>query len=522
MRNSLPCLSIEYYVIKTTEFTRVPGNDDLLLVAAGNLNGSGKVWYKPLLAELASSTVTVVDLPGEVSSACGLRHPSRCRTLVVNSTQCDAYVSRHIVFVPLESEFDVLEITHNGSALGGSNYTSFERLQTIQRGTPCPVNCTSVGMFKIRAHYYSLCATLSSIVCTCQLSRQTIDSTEYLLSNCQQFDVRIAAVVDHISNIVSSSNPRQPYLFFFVSNALFRLSPVDRILSYINEVSQCSSVDQLTMEENKLFIYCANNVSAVYDLNIGRLLALYLNGQERHYQCSSTTNITISIGTDSRTSNLTYISEDAILSVPLPRGVIIEYGTCFVHEGDPIFLYLDQRNGVHLFNVTASVFTHLNHTSACEGNSCQWPQVFHNTYLIAKNSMRDSLTVYDIERNLRSPILNLDNVPYQAVALIDELQISRPIQTSSTTSTLFTSPMPTPSPVFTGVTLTQKTSLGMFSIQTLPSSLPVISPSPDDPIVSNEFELAGTIAFVAAVLAIIIVIIVLLIAAISLKFNSKR
>ena len=494
--------------------------DEVLLLAAGNEpgNGSGKVWYTFRYAE---SAVNVILLGGErVSSACGLRRPSQCDKLMVNSTRYGDYVSSHTVFVPLSEggSFYIVKITHNGSTLDSLNYTSSVRLPLTQAPTTsrCPINCTSIGIFKLRSLFYTLCATFSDTICACQLSKNLTRSDGYFLQNCHQyrFSWISGSILNQLSNIVVSSNIRQPYLFFFIRNYLYYISPIYRTWEYMSSLpsDQCSFVNQLLLEDHKLFIICANHdYSAVYNLNNGRLLAISSNRRILYYPCSSSSNVTVTLATlDSNgAANLMYASEHTRTITAFPGGVNFEFGKCIMVGGTPAFMYLDQNDGVCIFNTSSMEFAHVNNTRGCNTSvgACRWPQVFNNRYLITEDSNQDSLTVYDIKQSFECPILSLSRVPSQVVALIGDLQISQLIKTTNTVPRTSVVIAPTPASVVKMTTLI---------------SLPLITPSHPTPEPGEEFETVGTIFIAILVVVSFLIILSLTIAIIVLAVKKWR
>ena len=469
-------------------------------------NGSGKVWYTSRFAD----NVTVIDMGGlRVSSACGIRHPAKCRNLVVNSTHHGDYVSTHAVFIPLENGlYYVVEITHNGSSRSFQNYTSHNTFH-VNPSIQCPSNCVSVGIFQIGTHYYSLCVTLSDSVCTCQIYKDE-NTVEYFLRSCHRYGVfgthTNDTILRQLSNVIASHNPRQPHLFFFIGRYLYQINPIAGTKSQSYIVSDvCSSLKHVTLLEHKLHMYCANE-SAIYDLNDG--LLIHIRQLELFYQCSSTTNVTIDLGVAER---LTYTSEDTekTRTIALPGSSVLRFGTCFILQNNSIFLYLDQNDGVYLFNGTTNEFHHVNNTQGCIMDQCQWPQVFNNHYLAVRGSGEDSVVVYDVEE-FQTPILTLHRVSYQVGVVIDNLQISQRAELTTTISASHASTLHlSPSPVLTISSAVMMTSL-------IPSSsLVILIQSPistavttHDPTLNevDNFNIIGTVIFPTAVIIIIVII----------------
>lgn len=420
-----------------TSFLR---NEHLLVAGNEPSNGSGKVWYTSRFAE----NVTVIDMGGlRVSSACGIRHPARCRNLVVNSTHHGDYVSSHAVFVPLDNGFYVIEITHNGSTTR-SMYTSHETFHVMEMNpSVCPSNCVSVGIFKIGTQHYSLCATPSNSVCTCQLNRIE-NSAVYVLRRCRSHFFITTSILHQLSNVVALHIPRQPpLLLFFIGNVLYHINLSYGTSSLRLRVpeSVCPTIEQITLEDHKLYMYCTN-VSAVYDLNDERLLPR--RQLQLFYPCSSTTNVTIDLGVAERAvSNLTYRSVGTDYNIitrisALPGTSLLRFGTCITLQNNSIFLYLDWNDGVYLFNGTTNDFYQINNTQCYIRDQCQWPQVFNNQYLAVRGSSQDSVAVYDIG-NFQTPILNLNQVSYQIGVVIDNFKISQQAEITRTPSTSYAS-----------------------------------------------------------------------------------
>ena len=474
---------------------------DQLLLVAGNEPGNGSVRARVLLKSRLQGETTVINLPDhQVSSACGLRYPSRCGKLTVESTRHNDQVSSHVFFIPLEDGIFILKVTHNGSALGDSNYISYEVLPPIKLGQDCfnpATNCTSLGIFKIRSSLYSLCVSSSSKMCSCQIDVR--DNTNYFLKNCQVHRF-FRLPKDQISNVVVFQRQQQSLLYFFVENYLFNInldtgSNSHQQVFYYNNMD-CLPVDRLILVDYTLYIYCTN-VSAIYHLNNGTLTDSS-EGRKFVYPCSAADIVEVNLNA---TTTLTYSSQDGSkVTVGLPGSGNFVTGKCFMYRGSVVFLYLRETDGVYLFDAMRNETFLINNTGELLMDQNQHiPLVFSNVYFVIQNGHVDSLSLYDIG-NIQTPLLSLYPVPQQiVVAFVSDLNVTLPTQ--AITSTSYSAPTPTPSSAFHTSSLSPPSN----SIQPPNSSISSFSPTTDVP-PSGNVRIAETLTFVFLVLIFITVV----------------
>ena len=473
--------------------------EDQLLLVAGNEPGNGSVRARVLLKSTLQEETTVIDLPDhQVSSACGLRYPSRCSNLTVESTRHNDQVSSHVAFIPLEDGIFILKVTHNGSALGDSNYISYEVLPPIKLGQDCfnpTTNCTSLGIFKIRSSLYSLCVSSSSEMCSCQIDVR--DNSDYFVKNCQVYPFfRLSK--DQISNVVVFQR-QQSLFYFFVENYLFNINldtgSHGQVFDYDN--MDCLSVDRLILVDYTLYIYCTN-VSAIYHLNNGTLT----DSSERRkfvYPCSAADNVEVNLN---ETTTLTYSSQDGSkVTVGLAGSGNFVTGKCFIYRGSVAFLYLRETDGVYLFDRMKNETFLISNTSEFLMNQNRHvPLVFSNMYFAIQSGDVDSLSLYDI-RNIQTPLLSLYPVPQRiVVAFVSDLNVTLP--TPAVTSTIASAPTPTPSftihtnsPLPPSHSISPQTSTFPFSTTQVP------------PPAASDLRLLETIVIAVVLILVFIVII---------------
>ena len=402
-------------VVRRTEYLLAAGNGD---------DGRGKLWIKS--KGMKTSVVIPLGDEAQVSAACG-SHPSRCRRLMVNSsTHYDgSYKSNHTVFVPLQNGLCILELRYNALAQLPSTLLSInhDKTMTLKYGMNCPQDCTSLGVYKVRVQFYSLCvALLSGTICTCELNRN-LYTKRHTLGRCHTFSVTTVRTFDQISDIVSSSN--HPLLWLFLDNTLFQFNPIDGSIQQLNVIHDCSSVTRLNLDNagNILYVYCANNVSIIYNLGDDRVIMKY-EGQH-FYPCSANTNVTVTLTTPHRRADITYRAGDTETHNFLPGSAEFVSGMCIMYYNDHIFVYSDGDGGAYLYNATEDKFSELGRANQrCD--RCQLLQVFSNRYPVIINHELRAVAVYDLQ-NITLPTITLYQTSPQLVTLVSDLPFLQPV-----------------------------------------------------------------------------------------------
>ena len=368
----------------------------------------------------------VVSIAGDhaVSPACG-PHPTRCRTLTVNSTLYEYYRSSHTVFVPLEDGLYILylELMYNGTAQLPAGYSpsiDYQKTMTLEFSeTICSSDCVSLGVYEVGVQFYSLCATLPSNLCTCELETDPVGG--YSFRRCHTFVVSdLGSRYEDMSNVVTLSNDN--LLMFIIDSIPHQLNPIEgtsQTLDSIHDV--CTSVTQLSIDNTKsiVYIYCTN-ASIIF--NVGTNSVTLFEGQF-FYPCSTNTNITVNLPA-SRGGNvgISYNEGDTKTDTFLPGTTSFISGECITYRGNYIFLYGDQSGGIYLFNVTTNTFSNLSHRSQ-ELDL----QVFGSRYPTVIDHKRRAVTVFDLE-NFSLPLIDLFQVSpqFNLVTLIYDLPLPIP------------------------------------------------------------------------------------------------
>ena len=389
--------------------------------------GNDENGYERLLAASQPTNMLSLSLDGySVSSACG-SHPSRCRELLIESTDTSSLTSVHILLVPLEDGVQILELAYNGTSINQLSLVAQHRLlfDSVNGNHSCG---PSLGVHKIGPDYFIPCIGTDHRYYVCELILNSTAVTQSTLQPCRQVNVNVSIVENgagfsSISNIVAINES----LVFLVQNTLYELFPSsssNRPFTFALP-TYCSSVDQLLIspqDEQNLLVYCRNRNVITYNLNLHSITRIE-EASNIPYPCSPTAQYTVHLSQMQMEFGYK-ISKDgnAVIRVFESPTTSMNFhsGTCFESAGgDYLLVYTDRNFGAYLFNMTSESLWLIPATQGCSESDCELPLVYGNRYIVVRNELRRNVMVFDILLN-RS-IIDLGSAPLQLVTLMSDL-----------------------------------------------------------------------------------------------------
>ncbi len=374
-----------------------------------------------------------------MSSACS-SHPSRCRELLIVSTDTSSCTSTHILLVPLEDGVQILELVYNGTSsnqlsLATQHGLLFNSVNGNHRCGP------SLGVHKIGPDYFIPCIGIDHQYYMCELILNSTAVTQSTLQPCRQVNVSVSNVENgtgfsSISNIVATNES----LVFLIQNTLYEVFPTsspNRAFTHVFP-TYCSSVDQLLIspqDGNKLLVYCRNRNVITYDLDL-HSIARVEEASNVPYPCSPTAEYIVHLSQTQMEFSYKLSKEGnpviRIFESPT-TSMNFGYGTCFGSaEGNHnLLVYTDRNVGTYLFNATSETLWLIPNTQGCLESDCELPLVYDNRYVVVRNKLRRNVMVFD--GLLNRSIIDLGNVPLQLITFISDLP-TIPIQSGPSTT----------------------------------------------------------------------------------------
>ena len=393
------------------------------LISVGNdVRGNPMVW---IMSRLSTSTATYPLSDFTLSAACAA-HPTRCRELSIHSEQLEnSFSRRYFIFVPLESAIGILVLQSNSSLPVTGNQLILVQTEKLSYPTGlrgCSQMCTSLGVFKLGAAFYTMCVSLRH-VCICELQFNEMDVKQSYFRNCQRFlDIGNDIDLHQISDIAVTIQIRQYILLFFLGPSILQINPIRGTIYYdLPELeNDCLPVRQLRVERNtRLVVYC-NARMIVYDLDQrGFDQELSTDQGELWYPCpmttSSSTNFTVHL-----TSNrhIAYWRDNMRILLPLQSTMIFDSGICTSFQNHNLLIFIDHNDGAYLFNprpaLSGEELIHLVGTEGCVSGQCEQPLVY-DRYVVIRSERK--ISVYDLE-DVTLPMISLLQASIQTVALV--------------------------------------------------------------------------------------------------------
>ena len=392
----------------------------LLVVAGNDDSGKGTVWVSSDLTK-SPVVIKIAEMPVSLSvnTLCGMYPSAQCRNLTVNSIQFDD-VSNHTVFVPLQNGIFILEFAiFNGYTqplvLNETLLVRQKVLLDYGVNDECPSNCESLGVYEAGLDLYSLCSMFPDTLCTCKLSKNYIG---YSLQNCHVLAINNgSAGSSQVFNLVFSSH--HALIWFTVGQKLFQLNPEAGVLHELNSFPDCIPIYQLNFDDvhNKLYIYCGNNASIIYNLDEAWIIMLFV---EKVFPCPDNASVTIGLPSDQGMVDIFYTNRGVRTSNFLPQSSDFIFGVCFSFRGNHIFLYTDEGFGIYLYNTTEDKFFKLwsnVNAQICVQNQCKQPLIFNDMYFITLDPNQEVVDVFDLD-NFSTPIITVCQGSFELISII--------------------------------------------------------------------------------------------------------
>lgn len=415
------------------------------MVVGNDSDGAPKLW---IVSKLFASTINVsFDRNSDTISSAYSEHSLKRRELIVESLYNSTTISRHHIFIPLESAILVATFTYNGSVVNPvpdpHAHVNRSRILTLCRSMS---RCASLGVHKIGATLYTLCAGSSGIcICGLRTSNDSDGQKWYTgATNCRLLDhPRNGIDVHQISNIVIyQSHKFNGNLLFALNNCVYETTPaygVERIIPIPSEIFGCLVITRLRIIASKLIIYCTNNSVVHYNMDTGDLefLPQFNNHMDLYFPCSDATDFSVNMAS----TEISYGMSDRSSGLRIGR---FKFGACIVNQNHHIFLYINTRsNSLHIVN--SSLFTLHNLTEGTSLAMCMnneyyddRPLVIGERYIIAHDIGCHITSVFDVQ-DITSPIITRKNKPFLLATVISNL--SAIINNGPTTATTASLPV---------------------------------------------------------------------------------
>ena len=399
------------------------------------------MWITPKLAPSITETVPIG--PDYSISSAYTEQSSRSRELTVESSYISNTTSLHHVFVPLDNGVLNVTFVYNGSATQ-DNETQITVVQphTLYRfGSPCPLMCASLGIYKIRDSLYTLCAS-SSGVCRCKLSQINQQHSTILLStrecrlllypNSDELDI----IVEQISDIISYLPTRIGlHLLFASNNHIYRDDLIhgrDVMPIYFSNSVHCQVVLRLQKFESKLLIYCANNTMVEYNFDTDHLSHF---NNHLYFPCSDTANFSVNLTNNEHADIHYYRMGNAPQQFSQLQATSrqFKFGECIEYGGHNLFLYTDWSNNLHLINSSMGTLQVYNFSTS---NQYARPLIVGERYVVTHSLNHQTTSIFDLQ-DIHSPIIiQQDIMSHQLATVISNLSIVIEIEPTSTPSSV--------------------------------------------------------------------------------------
>ena len=390
------------------------------MVAGNDSDGISKVWITP---KLSASTI-VVPLDGHSISSAYSEQSSKSRELTVESSYISNTMSQHHIFVPLENGILNVTFMYNGSAAKDNPaITLVQPHKLYHLGNLCLHMCASLGVYRIGATLYTLCAS-SRGVCICELRTSAGQPSFNNLTNALNCHLlqhpRSDIDVHKISNTVVYPNRAFSRLLFALNNSVYQTVPLygsgsDSIISIPDHLN-CLVITRLQIVGSKLSIYCVNNSMVEYDMDHEWFLPQFNN--HLYFPCSETVNFSVNL----TNTEISYRMNDVPRRSTGLRIGRFKFGECITHESHPLFLYINSwSSSLHIVN--SSMFTLLNFTynpPMCMNIEYDRPVTMGKRYIIAYDLGCQITSVFDLH-NIASPVIIQTDKPLQLAAVIFNL-----------------------------------------------------------------------------------------------------
>ena len=394
------------------------------MVVGNDSDGAAKLW---ITSKLFTSTITVPLGPNiSISSAYG-EQSSRGRELMVESIRISNTTSRHHIFIPLESAVLVATFTYNGSSVFTANpiqpAVNQSRISTLCQSMS---RCTSLGVYKIGAAMYTLCAS-SSRICMCRLRASNYSDNQKMYTgatSCRLLNQpRNGIDVHQISNTVTyESHKFNGNLLFALDNYVYQITPVynsDGSILIPSNIFDCFVITRLQIIKSKLLIFCTNNSIVQYNMDTGdldffsQLNNRLANDLYLHFPCSDSADFSVNV----INTEISYGTNNAPIS-NRSSGLMLgrfKFGECITNQSHHIFLYINnaESNSLHII-VNSSLFT-LHNLTEVQGTSLAMcvnneyrsrPVIIGGRYIIAYNLGCRTASVFDLQlQDFTSPII---------------------------------------------------------------------------------------------------------------------
>lgn len=401
-----------------------------------------------------------------------------CAKLLHRTSSLDSDITQVVIVLPLETGIALLEYRYSGNELTQAESQVFDK------------GCSTTAVVQTdngNKGPFFVCLTPSKIfIYEIMIGDRVQDSS---LPAMEMFDVDTS----NVSNFIYTFMDGEDRIVYASGNDIFTIQLPLFHYQHLGKLANCSKVDRLERvrgTEPEIWARCEDGSTKSFDIT---LQSENISSPESFRFVCPDPGVILEVVDDTFIKYGLESTSTFEPNTPLPGSRFrSDLSVCFSMQGVTFLAFVDEQEGVYLFNSSASdAITKLSELQACSPGTglCKQLLVFENRYLHVREP--DGNTLVDVQ-NLEV-LIDHQFTEVEFVAVL-KLEMTPPPTPTSTS-------LPSPSP-------TTPSSLGGSSLPTaVPSSSPPVtgSNSSDDHVIIGS-SVGGAVLILVAVIIVAAVV----------------